>query len=71
MHSPLPSCTCRVGVAGDGCRYKSEVIKEESIVAEDQRDKQERKRYSVETEACKYRKFERQRATSGANRVSV
>ena len=41
MHSPLPSCTYRVGVAGDGCRYKSEVIKEESTVADDQRDEQE------------------------------
>ena len=30
MHSPLPSCTDRVGVAGDGYRYKSGVIKEES-----------------------------------------
>ena len=37
MHSPLPSCTYRVGVAGDGCRYKSEVIKEEITVAGDQR----------------------------------
>ena len=39
-HSPLPSCTYRVGVAGDGCRYKSEVIEKESTVVGDQRDKQ-------------------------------
>ena len=41
MHSPLPSYTYRVGVAGDGCRYKSEAIKKESTVVGDQRDKQE------------------------------
>ena len=45
MHSPLPSCTYRVGVAGDGCRYKREVIKKESTVVGDQRDEQEWKRY--------------------------
>ena len=28
MHSPLPSCTYRVGVAGDGCSDQSEVVKE-------------------------------------------
>ena len=44
MHSPLPSCTYRVGVAGDGCRYKSEVIKKGSSAVGDQRDKQEWKR---------------------------
>ena len=44
MDSPLPSCTYRVGVAGDGCRYESEVIKKERTVAGDRRDKQEWKR---------------------------
>ena len=44
MHSHLPSRTNRVGVAGDGCRYKGEVIEKERTVAGDQRDKQEWKR---------------------------
>ena len=44
MHSLLPSCTNRVGVAGDRCQYKSEVIEKESTVVGDQRDKQEWKR---------------------------
>ena len=37
MHSPLPSCTYRVGMEGDKCRDHSEVIKKESTVAGDQR----------------------------------
>ena len=41
MHSPLPSCTYKVGVAGDGCRYQSEVIKKESTEAGGQRDRRE------------------------------
>ena len=44
LHTHLPSCTYRVGVAGDGCRYKSEVIEKDSTVVGDQRDKQEWKR---------------------------
>ena len=44
MHGLLPSCTYRVGVAGDGCRYKSEVIEKDSTVVGDQRDKHEWKR---------------------------
>ena len=71
MHRPLPSCTYRVGMAGDGCRYKSEVIEEESTVAEDQRTNRSGRSDSIETEACIYRKFERQQATIGADRVSV
>ena len=41
MHSPLPSCTYKVGMAGDECRHQSKVIKEESTVAGDHRDRRE------------------------------
>ena len=47
MHSLLPSCTNRVGMTGDGCRYKSEVIEKESTVVGDQRDEQEWKRLTA------------------------
>ena len=54
MHSPLPSCTYRVGVAGDGCRYKSEVIQKESTTtqqqhAEEEEEKEGRKEGRKET----------------------
>ena len=45
MHSPLPSCTYRVELTGDSCRHQSEVIKEGSTVAGDQKDQQEWKRW--------------------------
>ena len=41
MHSPLPSCTYRVGVARDRCRHQSKVIEKESTAAGDQRDRRE------------------------------
>ena len=67
MYSHLSSRPCRVGVTGDGCRHHSEEIEKESTVVDDQRDEQEERGNSDETEACKYRKFERRRATSGAD----
>ena len=47
MHSPLPSCTNRVEVAGDGCRDQSEVIKEESTVVGDQKEEQQWERLTA------------------------
>ena len=41
MHTHLSSCTFRVGVVGDGCRYRSEVVEKVSTAVGGQGDEQE------------------------------
>ena len=64
MNGPHRPCTYRMGVVGDRCRHWGEESGKKSTVVGDQRQTGVEEVDSVETEACKSRKFERWRAAS-------
>ena len=60
VHGHLSSCTCMVGVAGDGCRYRVGVVEKGSTDVGGQGDSQEWGwgGDGVETGACIFGEFE-------------